>query len=122
MSAYRKFLDTPQSEPRIPTSPKPPKVPKAPKANSSEPVSLPILGGLGALGAPPIKNEISLHAATPPPVSFSARAVLDDFKDEGAAHGQDGHEMPLSGTAIIAPGKWVERIAVPASREPGFSP
>jgi hypothetical protein len=118
MSAYRKFLDTPQSEPRIPTSPKPPKVPKA---NLSEPGSLPVLGGLGALGAPLIKNEISLHAATPPPASFSARAVLDDFKDEAAADGERGSDTPLAGTAIIAPGKWVERIAVPASSEPGFS-
>jgi hypothetical protein len=74
MSAYRKFIDTLQSEPRIPAPP------KAPKAHPSEPVSLPVLGGLGTLGAPPIKNEISLHAATPPPVSFSARAVLDDLR------------------------------------------
>jgi hypothetical protein len=29
--------------------------------------------------------------------------------------------MSLAGTAIVAPGKWVERIAVPASSEPGFS-
>jgi len=118
MSAYRKFVDTLQSEPRIPTPPKPP---NAPKANLSEPVSLPVLGGLGTLGAPPIKNEISLHAATPPPLSFSARAILDDFKNEGAANGEHGSDTPLSGTAIIAPGKWVERIAVPASSEPGFS-
>src|ERR1700730_16156735 len=118
MSPYRKFVDTLQSEPRIPTPPKPP---KAPKANPSEPVSLPILGGLGTLGAPPIKNEISPHAATPPPLSFSARAIWDDFRDEGAANGEDGSDTPLAGTAIIAPGKWVERIALPASSEPGFS-
>jgi hypothetical protein len=117
MSAYRKFVDTLQSEPRIPAPPKPP---KAPKANPCEPASLPILGGLGTLGAPPLKNETSLHAATPP-VSFSARAVLDEFKDEAAADGERGSDMPLAGTAIIAPGKWVERIAVPASNEPGFS-
>src|SRR3984893_5080294 len=108
MSAYRKFVDILQSEPRIPTPPKPP---KAPKANPSEPVSLPVLGGLGTLGAPPIKNEISLHAATPPPVSCS----------EAAADGEHGSDMTFAGTAIIAPGKWVERIAVPASSEPGFS-
>jgi hypothetical protein len=118
MSAYRKFVDTLQSEPQIPTSPKPP---KAPKANPSEPVSLPVLGGLGTLGALPLKNESSLHAATSPPVSFSARAVLDELKDEVAADGERGSDMPLAGTAIIAPGKWVERIAVPASSEPCFS-
>jgi hypothetical protein len=117
MSAYRKFLDTLQSEARIPTPPKPP---KAPKANPSEPVSLPVLGGLGGLGAPPIKNEISLHATTLPPVSFSARAIWDDCTDDGAAHGERGSDMPLAGTAIIAPGKWVERIAVPASRSRDF--
>ena len=87
MSAYRKFVDILQSEPRIPTPPKPP---KAPKANPSEPVCLPVLGGLGTLGAPPIENEISLHAATPPPVPFSARAILGDFKDEGGANGEHG--------------------------------
>jgi hypothetical protein len=54
MSAYRKFVDTLQSEPRILTPPKPP---KAPKANPSEPVSLPVLGGLGTLGAPPMKSR-----------------------------------------------------------------
>ena len=54
-------------------------------------------------------------------LSFSARAIWDDFKDEGAASGEHGSDMPLAGTAIIAPGKWVERIAVPASSEPGFS-
>src|SRR5947208_17188871 len=110
MSAYRKFVDTLQSEPRIPAPPKPP---KAPKANPSEPVSLTILGGLGTLGAPTLKNETSPHAATPPPLSFSARAVLDDFKDEATAGGEHGSDTPLVGTAIIAPGKWVERIAVP---------
>jgi hypothetical protein len=118
MSAYRKFVDTLQNEPRTPTPPKPP---KTPKANPSEPVSLPVLGGLDTLGAPPIKNESSPHAATPPPLSFSARAILDDFKNEGAANGKQGSDMPLAGTAIIAPGKWVERIALPASSEPGFS-
>jgi hypothetical protein len=46
MSAYRKFVDILQSEPRIPTPPKPA---KAPKANPSEPVSLPVLGSLGTL-------------------------------------------------------------------------
>ena len=106
MSAYRKFVDTLQSELRTPAPPKPP---KSPKGNPIEPVSLPILGGLGTLGAPTLKNETSPHAATPPPLSFSARA-WDDFKDEDA-----------TGAAIIAPGKWVERIAVPASSEPGFS-
>jgi hypothetical protein len=105
MSAYRKFVDTLQSDSRIPPPPKPP---KAPKANPSEPVSLPVLGGLGTLGAPPIKNEISLHAATPPPLSFSARAIWDDLQDEGAANGDNGSGMPLAGTAIIAPGKWVD--------------
>jgi hypothetical protein len=100
MSAYRKFVDTLQSEPRIPAPPKPP---KAPKANPSEPVSLPVLGGLGA---PTLKNETSPHAATPPPLSFSARAIWDDFNDEGAANGEHGSDMPLAGTAIIAPGKW----------------
>ena len=89
MSAYRKFVDTLQSEPRIPAPPKPPKPPKALKANPCGPVGLPVLGGLGTLGAPPIKNEISLHAATPPPVPFSARGVWDDFKNEDAAHRQD---------------------------------
>jgi hypothetical protein len=104
MSAYRKFIDTLQSEPGAPTPPKPPKTPK-------EPVILPVLGGLGTLGAPPIKNEISLHATTPLPVSCS----------EPAADGERGSDMPLAGSAIIAPGKWVECIAVPASSEPGFS-
>src|ERR1700736_5066449 len=104
MSAYRKFVDTLQGELRTFA---PPKTPKAPKANPSEPVSLPVLGGLGTLGAPPIKNEISLHAATPPPVSCS----------EAAADGEHGSDMTFAGTAIIAPGKWVERIAVPASSE-----
>src|SRR3977135_356400 len=98
MSPYRKFVDTLQSEPRIPTPPKPP---NAPKANPSEPVSLPVLGGLGTLGAPTLKNETSPHAATPPPLSFSARVVWDDFKDEDAANGEHGHDMPLGGTAII---------------------
>jgi hypothetical protein len=106
MSAYRKFVDTLQSELRTPAPPKPPKAPKA-----NPPVSLPILGDLGILGAPLIKNEISLHAATPPPVSFS----------EATANGEHGGDMPLDGTAVIAPGKWVERIAVPTSSEPGFS-
>src|SRR6202040_650413 len=73
MSAYRKFVDTLQSELRTPAPPKPP---KAPKANPSEWVSLPVLGDLGTLGAPPIKNEISLHAATRPPLSFSAPKIL----------------------------------------------
>jgi hypothetical protein len=118
MSAYRKFVDILQSELRTPA---PPKAPKAPKANPSEPVSLPVLGGLGTLGAPPIRNDISLHAATPPPLSFSARAIWDDLQNEDAAAGQDGHDMPLAGTAIIAPVIWVERIAVPGSSEPGFS-
>ena len=118
MSAYRKFVDTLQSEPRIPAPPKPP---KAPKANPSEPVSLPILGGLGTLRAPTLKNETSPHVATHLPLSFSARAIWDDFKGEDAARSRDGHDMPLAGTPIIAPGKWVERIAVPASSEPGFS-
>jgi len=86
MSAYRKFVDTLQREPRTPTPPKPPKVPKA---NPSEPVSLPVLGGLGALGAPRLLKTKSLHAATPPPVPFSARGVWDDFKNEDAAHRQD---------------------------------
>jgi hypothetical protein len=117
MSAYRKFVDTLQSGPRIPAPPKPP---KAPKANLSEPVGLPILGGLGGLGASTLKNETSPHAATPPPVSFSARAIWDDSKDEGGADGEHRSDMPLAGTAIIAPGKWVERIAVPASNEPGY--
>jgi hypothetical protein len=118
MSAYRKFVDTLLSESRIPTPPKPP---KAPKANPSEPVSLPVLGGLGTLGALPLKNETSHNAATPPPLSFPARAIWDDFKGEDAARSRNGHDMPLAGTAIIAPGKWVERIALPASSEPGFS-
>jgi hypothetical protein len=51
---YQKFVDTLNSEPWIPASPKPS---KAPKANPSEPVSLPVLGSLGTLGVPPIKNE-----------------------------------------------------------------
>ena len=93
MSAYRKFVDTLQSEPLIPAPPKPP---KAPKDNPGEPVSLPVLGGLGTLGAPPIKNEIWLDAATRPPVPFSARAVWDDFKDEGAANGEHGSDMTFA--------------------------
>jgi hypothetical protein len=121
MSAYRKFVDSLQSEPRIPAPPKPPKAPKAPKTNPSEPVSLPVLGGLGTLGALPIKNEFSLHGATRPTWSFSARATWGDVTEEHAANGEHDSDMPLAGTAIIAPGKWVERIAVPASSEPGFS-
>ena len=118
MSPYRKFVDTLECEPRIPAPPKPPNLPKA---NPSESVSLPVLGDLGTLGAPPIKNEISLHAPTPrPPLSFSARAILDDFEDEGTANGERGSDMPFAGTAIIAPRKWVERIALPASSEPDF--
>jgi hypothetical protein len=61
MSAYRKFVDTLQRKPQTPTPPKPPKVPKD---NPGEPLSPPVLGNLGTLGAPPIKNEISLHAAS----------------------------------------------------------
>src|ERR1700738_3024070 len=106
MSGGRKFVDTLQSEPQIPTPPKPP---KAPKAHPSEAVSLPVLGGLGTLGAPTLKNETSPHAATPPPLSCSARP-WDDAKDEDA-----------TGAVIMAPGKGGERIAVPASSEPGFS-
>jgi hypothetical protein len=113
MSAYRKFIDTLQSEPRTPAPPKPP---KAPKANPSEPVSLPVLGGLGALAAAPLKIEKAVHT-TP----FSARAIADDFKCEGAARGELSRDKPPAGTAIIAPGKWVERMALPASSEPGFS-
>jgi hypothetical protein len=118
MNAYRKFVDTLQSESRIPAAPKPS---KAPKANPSESVSVPVLGGLDTLGTPPIKNEISLHVATRPPLSFSARAILDDFKDEGPANGEQGSDMPFAVTTIIAPSKWVERIASPASSEPEFS-
>jgi hypothetical protein len=118
MSAYRKFVEILQSELRTPVPPKPP---KAPKANPSEPVCVPVLGGLGTLGAPSLKNETSPHAATPPPLSFSARAVLDEFEDEAAADVEHGSDMPLADTAIIAPGKWVERIVLPASNEPGFS-
>jgi hypothetical protein len=116
MSGYRKFVDTLQTEPRTPTPPKPP---KAPKANPSEPVSLPVLGGLGTLGAPPIKNEISLHAATRSPLSFSARPILDDFK-EGSATTSTAVTFRLP-TQRSSPRKWVERIALPASSEPGFS-
>jgi hypothetical protein len=71
--------------------------------------AFPFLGGLGTLGAPPIRNVISLHAATPPPLSFSARAIWDDFKDENAANGEHGSDLPLAGTAITTPGKCVER-------------
>jgi hypothetical protein len=41
-------------------------------------------------------------------------AILDPqlLGDEDAAD-ERGSDMPLAGTAIIAPGKWVERIAVP---------
>jgi hypothetical protein len=108
MNTYRKFVDTLQSELRTPAPPNPPKVPKA---NPSEPDGLPVLGGLGTLGAATLKNETSPHAATPPPLPFS----------EATADGEHGREVPLVGTAIIAPGKWVERIASPASSEPGFS-
>jgi hypothetical protein len=118
MSVYRKFVDTLQSEPRTPTPPKPP---KTPKANPSEPVSLPVLGSLGTLGIPPMKTEIPLHAATRPPLSFLARAIWDDVKDDGAANGEDGNDIPLVDPTIIAPSKWVERIASPASTEPGLS-
>jgi hypothetical protein len=118
MSAYRKFIDTLQSEPRPPAPPKPP---KAPKANPSEPVSLPVLGGLGTLGTPPLEVENTVHATTHPRVPFSARAIGDDFKDEGAASGEHGSDMPLADPAIIAPGKWAERVALPAPTEPGFS-
>src|ERR1700730_5399663 len=89
MSAYRKFVDTLQIELRTPAPPKPP---KAPKANPGEPVGVPVLGGLGGLGAPSTKIENSPHATTPPPLSFSARVVWDDFKDEDAANGEHGHD------------------------------
>ncbi len=118
MTAYCKFVDTLQIEPNIARSPKPP---KASKADPSDAVSHPVLGGLGALGAPPLKNEVSLHAATRPPLSRSARDVRADFKDEGAGGGEHGDDVPLAGGAVVAPGKWVERIAPPASGEPGFS-
>ena len=76
MSAYRKFVDTLQSEPRIPTPPKPP---KAPKANSSEPVNLPILGGLGALG------EAGAETENPRAPADSALAIWGDTEEERAA-------------------------------------
>jgi hypothetical protein len=118
MSAYRKFVDTPQSEPR---SPAPPKPPKTPKADPSEPVSLPTIGGLGALAAASVKVEKAVHDTTHPCVPFSARAIGDDFKDEGVPSGGHGSDVPLADPTIIAPGKWVERTTLPASSEPGFS-
>ncbi len=112
MSAYRKFIDTLQSEPWTPTPPKPP---KAPNATPVEPVSLPRLGGLGTLDDAPFEIENTVLTATHRRVPFSARASGHNV------NGEHEGDMPLSGTAIVAPGKWVERIASPASREPGFS-
>jgi hypothetical protein len=40
---------------------------------------------------------------------------------EHAASGEQGSDMALAGTAIIAPASWVARIALPASSEPGFT-
>jgi hypothetical protein len=31
-----------------------------------------------------------------------------------------GHDIPLAGTAIIAPGKWVERIAITGVERAGI--
>jgi hypothetical protein len=118
VSAYRKFIDILQSEPRIPEAPKPA---KAPKANPSERVSLPTLAGLGALAAAPIKVEKAVRASKHPRAPFSAPVIWDDFRDEGASNGEHSSDVPLPDPTIIAPGKWVERIASPASSEPGFS-
>jgi hypothetical protein len=118
MSAYRKFIDTLQSEPRTPAPPKPPKTPKADPSESVSPLGL---GGLGALAAAAVKVENAVHATTHPCVPFPPPATGDDFNDEGAACGELGSDMPLADTAIIAPGEWMERVALPASSEPGFS-
>jgi hypothetical protein len=99
VSAYRKFIDTLQSEPWTPTPPKPP---KAPKADPGEPVSLPVLGGLGTLDAARIKVE---------------NAAVSTVVGEHAANLEYGS----AGAVIIAPGKWAERGALPTSSEPGFS-
>jgi hypothetical protein len=114
VSAYRKFIDTLQSEPWTPT---PPKLPKAPK----EPVGFPDLGVLGTLDAAPLKVENMGHASAQPCVKFSARPSWCGIEGEHPANNEHRSDVPLAGAAIIAPVKWVERIALPASREPGFS-
>jgi hypothetical protein len=118
VSAYRKFIDTLQSEPWTPTPSKPP---KAPKANPGRPVSLPVLGGLGTLGAAPLKVENTGHTSAQPCVSYSARFTGSGIEGEHPVNGEDGSDMPLVGGAIVAPVKWVEHIALRASSEPGFS-
>jgi hypothetical protein len=114
VSAYRKFIDTLQSEPWTPTPPKPPKTPK-------ERVSFPVLGDLGTLGAAPLKVENTGQTCTQPCVSFSARSTWRGIEEEDPANDEHGSDAPLAGAAIVAPVKWVERIALPASSEPGFS-
>lgn len=114
MSAYRKFVDSLESESWTSTPPKPS---KPPKTDPSEPVSLPVLGGLDALAAVPLKIENTVHTTTHPQMPFSAGATWGDVKGEPAVDAEYGS----AGTAIVAPGKWVERIALPRSNEPAFS-
>jgi hypothetical protein len=118
VSAYRKFIDTLQSEPWTPTPPKPP---KAPKANPGEGVSLPVLGGLDTLDAAPLKVENMGHTSAQHRVSFSAMPTWGYNAGEHLANDEHRSDVPLAGAAIIAPVKWVERIALPALSEPGFS-
>jgi hypothetical protein len=114
VSAYRKFIDTLQSEPWTPTPPKPPKTPK-------QPVGFPVLGDLGTLGAAPLEVENTGHTSAQPCISFSPRPNWGCIAGEHPADGEHGGDVPLADGAIIAPVKWVERIALPASTEPGFS-
>jgi hypothetical protein len=114
VSAYRQFIDTLQSEPWTPTPPKPPETPK-------ERVSFPDLGDLGTLEAAPPKVENTGHTSAQPCVSFSARPSWCGIEGEHPANDEDRNDVPLADAAIIAPFKWVERIALPASTEPGFS-
>jgi hypothetical protein len=117
VSAYRKFIDTLQSELWTATPPKPP---KAPKEIPSEPVALPVLDGLGTLDGAPAKVENTVHTTTSPCVPFSARATRGGMEGEPAAGGEHASN-PTGDSAVIAPGKWVERVALPASSEPGFT-
>jgi hypothetical protein len=115
---YRKFSDTLKNSDCALTPPNPP---KASKVEATDRTAASPLGGLGALDATPLKVENAVHGTTHPRVPFSARAIGDEFKDEGSVSGEHGSDMPLDDTAIIAPGEWMERIALPASSEPGFS-
>jgi hypothetical protein len=96
---YRKFSDTLKNSDCALTPPNPPKVSKV---EATDRTAASPLGGLGALDATPLKVE---------------NAALATIAGEDAANNEYGS----AGAAIIAPGKWAERGALPTSSEPGFS-